>query len=54
MRTGAGSTGRDNDPGGLGDMPDSQGPFGSEPSRGQMVREPYISPSGVSYPIAPI
>ena len=32
-RAGAGSTGRDNDPDGLGDMPDSQGPFGSKPCK---------------------
>ena len=52
-RAGAGSTGRDNDPDGLGDMPDSQGPFGSEPNKAQMVREPYMSPSDVSFPTAP-
>ena len=48
------SMGRDNGPRGLGDMPDSQGPFGSEPIKGQIVREPYISPSYVSIPTAPI
>ena len=32
VRRGARSTGRDNDPGGLGDMPDSQSLFGSEPN----------------------
>ena len=32
---------------------DSQGPFGSEPNKAQMVREPYMSPSDVSFPTAP-
>ena len=51
LRAGAGSAGRDNDPGGLGYMPDSQGPnMAKWPIWGQVFREPRDSPSGVSFP----
>ena len=49
LRAGVGSAGRDNDPGGLGYMPDSQGPnMAKWPIWGQVFREPRDSPSGVS------
>ena len=52
VRRGARSTGRDNDPDGLGYMPDSQGPqYGSKPTlTGAGVSGPRISPSDVFSP----
>ena len=41
------STGRDNDPRGLGDMPDSQGPSMAQSHLRDSVSEPHISPPGV-------
>ena len=54
MRTGAESMGRDNDPGGLVDMPDSQGPFWLRANIGTVFRDLHMSPSGVSFLSAPI
>ena len=46
-RAGAGSTGRDNDPDGLGDMPDSQAPSMAQSQMRDSVSGPHISPPGV-------
>ena len=54
LRAGAGSAGRDNDPGGLGYMPDSQGPNMAESQyRDMCFGDPKDSPSGVSSPWHP-
>ena len=54
LRAGAGSAGRDDDPGGLGYMPDSQGPNMAESQyRDMCFGGPKDSPSGVSSPLAP-
>ena len=54
LRAGAGGAGRDNYPGGLGYMPDSQGPnMAKWPIWGQVFLEPRDSPSGVSSPWHP-
>ena len=42
------STGRDNDPRGLGDMPDSQGPSMAQSHLRDSVSGPHMSPQGVS------
>ena len=41
------STGRDNDPRGLGDMPDSQGPSMVQSQLRDSVSGPHMSPPGV-------
>ena len=41
------STGRDNDPRGLGDMPDSQGPRMAQSQLRDSVSGPHMSPPGV-------
>ena len=54
LRAGAGSAGRDNDPGGLGYMPDSHGPNMAESqNRDECFGSPKDSPSGASSPSAP-
>ena len=52
LRASAHRSGRDNDPGGLGDMPDSQGPNMAEKHIGTGVSDPHSSqaslPSGTN------
>ena len=47
----AGSTGRDNDPGGLGDLPDSQGPnMAQSQERDSVSGPPHVTITQASFP----